>query len=152
LDTGLVPVEDAAGQLATALFQLRQGNSTAEERSAAHEQVQSGMAIFAAAQNPKSMGALKLLSPKAGGHEFGKAKSRFVTELRTYKSIRHQNLITLLDSDENEEWGVTEYFPEGSLDLHQIRFIGDAEAALLALSGLVAGVVQLHEHQPQIVH
>ncbi len=90
------------------------------------------------------MGALKVLAPVAGGVNLEKAVARFLNELRAYSAVDHPNVLSLLDSNDAENWCVTKYFPARELTCHQSSFVGKAEAALVAFRGLVSGVAALH--------
>lgn len=88
--------------------------------------------------------------------EFDKIKEdRTAPEKRLEREIEilregHPNLPRLIDANLNEQWMVTEYFPNRSLDKSPNRFKGEAALALKALRPLVQTVALLHEKK--IVH
>ncbi len=144
LNTRKVSVEGAATRLARACFELRQGNTSGADISSWSDEVRAALDTFRAANDPTNMGALKVLTPVAGGGNFEKAIGRFLKELRAYSAIDHPNILSLLDSNDVEHWCVTKYFPARELTCHQESFAGKADAALVAFRGLVSGVAALH--------
>ena len=144
LDTRRVSIEAASLQLARACFERRQGDIGRSAIAESSKLIQTALAAFQAAEDPRNLGALKTLRPTAGGADPAKAFGRFVAELRTYSATDHPNLIRLLDANEEGRWCVTEYHPARELTRHQDRFAGNTEASLLAFKGLVSGVAALH--------
>ncbi len=70
-------------------------------------------------------------------------------EIRVPKEAR-PGLIKLLDSNEEERWVITKYYPQGSVERNLLKFKGKPAAALKAFRSLVQAVAGLH--QESIVH
>jgi serine/threonine protein kinase len=99
---------------------------------------------------PSELGALKKYNPRAAGQAGEQqALARLQIEIAVLKEGR-AGLPKLLDSNETEQWIVTEYFPLSSLDRHMNLFSGKAKAALTAFRSLVKTVANLHDSN--IVH
>lgn len=51
----------------------------------------------------------------------------------------------MLDSNVDERWIVTDYYPSGTLETHPLRYRGDAHSALIAFRSFVSTVASLHK-------
>ncbi len=100
---------------------------------------------------PSELGALKLfkiaqegsvLPPPPGSKDFV-AIERLRNEI-TALTMGLDGLPKLLDSNVEERWIVTEYFPERTLEHHPARYRGKAVPALKAFRSLVKTVATLH--------
>jgi serine/threonine protein kinase len=91
------------------------------------------------------LGALKIYAPRAAGVEAEKhALARLKIEIAVLGEKR-RGLPRLLASDESERWIVTEFFSQGTLEQHLLRFQGKPLHCLAAFHTLVQTVSQLHK-------
>jgi serine/threonine protein kinase len=96
------------------------------------------------------LGALKIFKTRAAGSKAEQqAVERLKSEIRVLKEAR-PGLLKLLDSNEDERWIITEYYPQGSLERNLLKFKGNPAAALKACRSLVQAVAAIH--QEGIVH
>ena len=109
----------------------------------------SAITSFSRADVVAELGALKIfkIPPKSSGlpppPPLYQPLERLKNEIAALKS-ELPGLPKLLDSDEDERWIITEYFPERSLKHNLLKYRGDAIAALKAFRSLVQTVVALH--------
>jgi serine/threonine protein kinase len=93
---------------------------------------------------PEELAALKVFKTRAAGAD---AEEQALDRLRSEIHVLSQNrpgLPRLLDSNEEERWIVTEYFPGGTLEEHLLKYRGNAAGALRAFRYLVQTVASLH--------
>ncbi len=105
---------------------------------------------YARPEVPSELGALKIFkvrSDKPGAQ--AEAIERLKREVHVLKR-NFPGLLKLLDSNADEGWIVTEYFPKRSLLHHLPRYRGKARDALRAFRSIVAAVTNLHAEN--IVH
>ncbi|HVS89758.1 MAG TPA: protein kinase [Candidatus Acidoferrum sp.] len=105
---------------------------------------------YARPDQPPELGALKVFKARAQGPD---AKQQMVNRLKNEIAVLSQNrpgLIRMLDSNVEEQWIVTEYYPNGTLEKQPLRYRGKAHPALVAFRSLVATVAALHKDN--IVH
>jgi serine/threonine protein kinase len=91
------------------------------------------------------LGALKVFKAREEGAQ---AQQQADQRLRTEIDILQKaipGVLKILDSDVEERWIVTEYFPEGSLQKQPERYSGAVAAALTAFRSLVYSVAQFHK-------
>ncbi len=144
LDTQLVDLAAAADQIGRGVFAAtRKGASEASGDPV--ELLATGFRAFAAAQDPSNQGALKVLHPADDPSEHDKALSRMRNEIRAYESVRHTNLLRVLDHDLDEGWLVTQYQYNGTLEDRIVKFRGDVLGTLKAIAPLVEAVAELHK-------
>lgn len=106
-------------------------------------------------QSAENQGALKVLHESTEGRDPERAEERIKREIEAMRSVRHPNLLAVLDSDPDERWYVSRYHPKGTLTNNLGRFKGNLLAALEAFRPLVDGVAELHkesDEQPRMVH
>jgi serine/threonine protein kinase len=96
---------------------------------------------------PSELGAMKVFRIRRGG---APAQQRLRTEIAILQQ-KKPGLPKLLDSNEEEQWMVTEYFPEGTLEKHPLRYKGQPVLAVKAFQSLVATVASAL-HKDKIVH
>ncbi|HWY55427.1 MAG TPA: protein kinase [Terriglobales bacterium] len=100
---------------------------------------------FARPEHPLELGALKVFIPRAEGPD---AEEQMMARLRNEIAVLSQNrpgLVRMLDSNVDERWIVTEYYPNGTLEAHPLLCRGDARSALIAFRSLVSTVANLHK-------
>jgi serine/threonine protein kinase len=101
-------------------------------------------------EDASELGALKIFNPRAGGAAAEQqAQGRLKNEIELLKQNR-PGLLRLLDSNESENWIVTEYCANGTLAEQLTRFTGNARLALESFFPLVQTVAALHKES--IVH
>ena len=101
-------------------------------------------------EDAAELGALKIFTPRAAGPEAEQqALGRMKNEI-TVLNQRRPGLLKLLDSNESENWIVTEYCPRGTLAAHLLDYKGDAKRALTSFYSLAKAVMNLHKES--IVH
>jgi serine/threonine protein kinase len=96
---------------------------------------------------PEEVGALKIFRAREGG---APAEARLKREIAVLREDR-VGLPRLYAADESEQWMITEYFPEGSLERNPELFKGRAVAALRAFRTL-ARTIAAALHKDGIVH
>jgi serine/threonine protein kinase len=100
---------------------------------------------YARPEQPPELGALKVFIPRADGPD---AEEQMMARLQNEIAVLSQNrpgLIRMLDSNIDERWIVTEYYPTGTLEAHPLRYRGNAHSALVAFRSLVSTVANLHQ-------
>jgi serine/threonine protein kinase len=97
---------------------------------------------YARPETPSELGALKVF--KIDDPQKDEAVRRLENEIKSLaKGIR--GLPKLLDSNIEEAWLVTEFFPEGTLERHSDKYKGRPFDALKAFRSLVETVTLVHE-------
>jgi serine/threonine protein kinase len=99
---------------------------------------------YARPEHPLELAALKVFMPRAEGRD---AEEQMATRLKNEIAVLSQNrpgLIRILDSNVEERWIATEYYPNGTLETHLLRYRGNARSALFAFRSLVSTVANLH--------
>jgi Protein kinase domain len=101
------------------------------------------------AEHKYSFGALKQLKDPDE-----QSTKRLRTEVSVYEAISDPHLITILDKNfaHGENWIVTEYQPNGTLDNRLAEFKSDAVGALKAIRPLVNVLALLHAHSEKFIH
>jgi len=102
---------------------------------------------YARPDSHSELGALKVFKIRPAG---APAQDRLKREINILEENR-SGLPKLLDSNEAEQWMVTEYFPNRTLAESPGKYKGQAAAALVAFRGLVA-TVSASLHKDNIVH
>jgi serine/threonine protein kinase len=100
---------------------------------------------YARPEQSPELGALKVFIPRADGPD---AEDQMMARLKNEIAVLSQNrpgLIRMLDSNTDERWIVTQYYPTGTLEAHPLRYRGKAHSALLAFHSLVSTVANLHK-------
>ncbi len=95
-------------------------------------------------------GALKELLPFEEAVNAATAKERLTREMAAMATVKHPNLIAMLDSNADERWFVTTYYEKGSLENNLTKYRGRALDTVRAIRGLVDGVALLHKSR--LVH
>jgi len=95
------------------------------------------------------LGALKLFKIPNEKREAEQALGRLKNEISVLQQGR-SGLVKLIEGSEKEQFLVTEFMPDGSLERHLGRHKGNADAALKAFRSLVETVASLHKDK--IVH
>jgi serine/threonine protein kinase len=110
------------------------------------------IANYVRSDDISELGALKVFKiPQVGfnptpapGSEEHEAFQRMNTEIGALRA-NIAGLPRLLDSNENERWIVTEYFPEKTLEQQHTRYKGNVLSALKAFRSLVKTVDSIHK-------
>jgi serine/threonine protein kinase len=100
---------------------------------------------YARPEQDPELGALKVFIPRAEGPD---AEQQMMVRLQNEIAVLSQNrpgLIRMLDSNIDERWIVTEYYPNGTLEAHPLHYRGNAHSALLAFRSLVSTAANLHK-------
>ncbi len=100
--------------------------------------------------NPLHQGVLKVLNQHDDPELELQAKERIKREIDALKTIEHSNLLDLIDYDDNYEWFVSRFYPNGALDKHEDKYTGKVLEALKSLRPLVDGISLLH--QEELIH
>lgn len=95
--------------------------------------------------DPSNHGALKILHEPGAARDPLLAEERIKREINAMASIKHPNLLRILDHDPDFRWYVSRFYPDGTLEDNSARFNGDLLGALRAFRPLVEGVGKLHE-------
>ena len=74
------------------------------------------------------------------------AKERLRTEIDVYEKISDPHLVALLDQNLSEDWIVTEFQPNKTLDDRLAQFRGNALETLHAIRGVVGVLAKMHSH------
>lgn len=99
-------------------------------------------------ENPNHHYALKVLHDIKDARDSVRAKERIKKEVAAMMDIKHPNLLSLIDYDnesEAPEWYVSKYYPKGSLSKNLGLFTGNFVKALKSIRPLVDGVAKLHD-------
>lgn len=96
------------------------------------------------AENPVNHGALKELHSPSDARNSEDAEERLRRELKVMQSIKHPNLLDVIDMDTDEKWFVSQFYQHGTLGKQSGRFTGRLLEALHAFRPLVEGVAKLH--------
>ena len=96
-------------------------------------------------ENPLNLGAMKQLHKTEETSENSKAKTRMKKEIEALKSIKHPNIIEILDDNIQDGWFVGKYFPKGPISKHRELFQGRLLFCLQALRPLIHAVSAMHK-------
>ena len=96
-------------------------------------------------ENPLNLGAMKQLHKTEETSENQKAKTRMKKEIEALKSIKHPNIIEILDDNIRDGWFVGKYFPKGPISKHRELFQGRLLFCLQALRPLIHAVSTMHK-------
>ena len=116
------------------------GTSMADTRAELTEKFADAVADLGRADSPAELGALKEFKLR---NDEQQAISRLRQEVEMLGQGR-PGLPKLLDSNLNERWMVTEYFPHGTLEANYSKYAGDVRRALKAFLSLAKIVEALH--------
>jgi serine/threonine protein kinase len=114
------------------------------------QQLAKGIQSFLSPETSSDLGALKIfkhIRPKTAGFPPPPPPNIPLERLKNEIAALNTSLpglARLLDSDVEEGWIITEYFPERSLAHHISKYRGDVVAALRAIRPLVQTVAALH--------
>jgi serine/threonine protein kinase len=122
------------------------GTSMAKTRAELTEKFADAVMDLGRADSPTELGALKQFELR---NDEQQAISRLTQEVEILGEGR-PGLPKLLDSNLNERWMVTEYFPHRTLEGDNSKYAGDVRRALKAFLSLAKTVAALHEQK--IVH
>ena len=114
-----------------------------ERETAAHDLLEL-MKGIADDERREQLGALKVLHHPSDARDADRATERITREIKAMSSVLHPNLLEILDHNEEEQWYVSRFYAQGSLNAAG-AYKGDAIRALRAFRGLVDGVALLHE-------
>jgi serine/threonine protein kinase len=95
-------------------------------------------------EDPANQGALKVLHRPEDARDPDLARERIEREIDAMSKTLHPNLAEILDVDDQRQWYVMRYYPNGTLANKRESFKGDFRSALKALRPLVEGVAKLH--------
>ncbi|MDE2736167.1 MAG: protein kinase [Gemmatimonadota bacterium] len=130
----LIQEEDESKE--NALENLLAGNIVRELRE--------GIQILLSANDCLNQKALKILHSPDKSRNYDDAEERLRRELEAMKQVDHPNLLKIEDSDLDEKWFVSEYYPAGTLEKNSDRFTGQVKRTLTAIQPVVEGVSSLH--------
>lgn len=99
----------------------------------------------------KDLCVLKVFLEREGSSK-EQIRTRFQKELEALQKVNHPSILRLVDADSQALWMVTEYQPNGNLEVHRSSFVGQALKSLLALRPVVEAVSLLHTQQPPFIH
>jgi len=111
--------------------------STEEERASSRKQFEIALQDFI--DRKYVLGAMKQLKDPND-----EAKVRLKREVEVYKTISDPHLVKLLDTNLSENWIVTEFQPNGTLQDRLPQFRGDVLSTLRALRPLVRVIGEMH--------
>jgi len=90
--------------------------------------------------------ALKVLHKPLDSRDYKLAKDRIETELKAMRDIQHPHLLRIVDYDSDEDWFVSDYYPNGSLDKIFDRSRGNVLYSLKLIRPIVEAVSLLHKN------
>jgi len=96
-------------------------------------------------EDPANQFALKVLHKPENARAPESAKERIKREIAAMLKNLHPNLITLVDSDPDGGWYVSQFYPGGTLTEKRDAFKGDFLSALKAVRPIIEGVAKLHK-------
>ncbi len=111
------------------------------------ERLSLGIHTSIQSNEPKELGALKVLHDPRDAREAKRAAKRIKNEIRAMSEIEHPNLLKILEFDEDYKWFVSEFHVNGSLakEENSGRYKGKFLNALKDVRPLVEGVAKLHK-------
>lgn len=95
--------------------------------------------------NHVNFAALKVLHSPENARDSATADERIRREITAIQTIKHPNLVEVIEANADEQWYVSRYYPNGDLTKKRDRFKGDFPTALRAFRGLVEGVTAIHK-------
>lgn len=133
--------------LVRALRRITQG--IAFDKREAIEDLIRTIGNLSGSENLVNLAALKVLHGEEGRHFKGQ-EDRIKREIEGMRKFSHPNLATVLDSNADEKWFVSHYYPHRNLEEHRRSFAGNVPASLQVIRSLASGVAELH--RAGIVH
>jgi len=128
------PVEEMVLEIRNILH----GGNTPETLQLRHQELRKALTSFL--EGKYIFGAKKqLLNPTP------EMNARLAREAEVYERIADPHLLRLLDKDINNNWIVTEYHPQGSLQDRLENYRGDVLKTLLAIRPLAYVLTKMHE-------
>jgi serine/threonine protein kinase len=147
----LVKDTEKTGRTSQKLSEIEQsirqipGLSYPEDREKSAEALVAAIKSLSETNDPKSLGALKVLHKPKEDSGFEKALGRMKREVDALQKLNHPNILRILDHNMEEAWFVGEYHPGQTLWEHKEIFKGDIVRALPAFRPLVEAVAHLHK-------
>lgn len=99
---------------------------------------------------PENQYVIKVLKPREENKHFEKAIERTNSEIASMKKVKHPHLIELVDCDTINEWFISPYYQNGSLDKNISHFTSDFSKSIRFFRKIVDAVAALHKQG--IVH
>jgi serine/threonine protein kinase len=96
-------------------------------------------------EDPANQFALKVLHKTQNARDPKLAKERIKREIAAMRQNLHPNLIELVDSDTDDEWFVSKFYPGGTLAKRLDTFKGDFLSVLKNARPIIEAVAKLHE-------
>lgn len=121
------------------------GVSTQEKQKEHFEIFRDAIIKMLELEDPSHQGALKVLHLPEEARDPIFVVTRIKNEIEAMSSNMHPNLIEIIEVDEDFEWYVSKFYPNGSLADNRDLFMGDICSALKAIRPLVEGVSKLHK-------
>lgn len=143
--TKVLPKEQLRKRLEAAFREFGSSVSFAETGPQKFEEFCVSLKETLSREKTPHRGALKVLHNSADARDPHLADERLNREITAMQSVKHPNLVEILDSKPADRWYVSRYYSGGVLIDHLDRFKGNVVGALQAFRGLVAGVAELHK-------
>lgn len=131
--------------LRTALGRMTKGVIHDATREQEYEDFRRCILEMIRVEDPSNQGALKELHKPEDARDAGLAEERIKREIEAMSSIKHHNLVQILDVDPNSKWYVSKFYPNGTLAENNELFKGNLRRSLQAIRPLVLAVTKLHE-------
>lgn len=141
-DTALVNLEEEIVPVVEHSIRHMAQIRPAEEPTAAVRQLLEAIAKYVAREDPRNLGAVKVLRPEIVNDP--RARGRLEREVAVLSRQIHPHIVQVIDADVSAGWLVMKYYPEGSLEQHQARYCGKPLEALEALRPVIDAVTALH--------
>lgn len=110
-----------------------------------YQQFREGIVDIVNSMNENDYGALKILHQPNDARDFINAEERLKREIKSMSSIKHPNLLKIIETDVDGKWFVSQYHPKGTLANNSSFFKNNLVYALKVFRPLVEGVSELHK-------
>lgn len=100
--------------------------------------------------HPSNHGALKVLNTGDDARDAELANVRIRKEIEALKALEHPNIAKIIESDPDDLWFVSKFYPNGGLDQNRNQFIGNVVESLSALRPIIEAAAYMHSRK--IVH
>jgi serine/threonine protein kinase len=117
----------------------------AQQNSEDHKELRKWLPMMLQMEDPANQFALKVLHKPQDARDPKLAKERIKREIAVMRQNLHPNLIEMVDSDPDDEWFVSKFYPGGTLAKKPDKLKGDFLSVLKAVRPIIEGVAKLHK-------
>jgi serine/threonine protein kinase len=131
--------------LRTALGRMTKGVIYENTREQEYQEFRKCILEMITGEDPSKQGALKELHRPEYARDVDLAEERIKREIEAMSTIKHPNLVQILDVDPDSKWYVSKYYSNGTLAEKSQIFKGNFRSALNSIRPLVEAVAKLPE-------